>query len=193
MAVSTNIPKEKEHVDLSKYEFSFGLRNKVKRLIWNITYIIFFRPFNLLLFKNWRAFVLRLFGAKIGKGAIVYASAKIWAPWNLELGDYSVIGPKVDCYNQGKIIIGKHSSISQKSYLCASSHDFTVSNFPLILCPITIKDQVWIAADAFIGPNVFIEDGAVVGARASVFKNVAAWTVVGGNPAGYIKMRVIGE
>lgn len=193
MNVSTNISQKKERVDLSKYDFSFGLRNKVKRLIWNIAYWIFFRPFNLLLFKGWRALVLRLFGAKIGKGAIIYASVRIWAPWNLEVGDFSVIGPQVDCYNQGKITIGNQTNISQKSYLCASSHDFTVSNFPLILCPIIIKDQVWIAADAFVGPNVCVGDGAVVGARAAVFKNVDAWTVVGGNPAVYLKKRVIRE
>ena len=191
MPVSTNISKKKESIDLSKYDYSFGLRNKIKRLIWNIAYWIFFRPFNLLLFKSWRAIVLRFFGAKIGKGAIIYASTRIWAPWNLEVGDFSVIGPQVDCYNQGKITVGNQTNISQKSYLCASSHDFTVSNFPLILCPIIIKDQVWIAADAFVGPNVCIGDGAVVGARASVFKNVDAWTVVGGNPAVYLKKRVI--
>jgi putative colanic acid biosynthesis acetyltransferase WcaF len=191
MSVSSNFSQQKVQVDLSKYNFSFGLKNKVKRLIWNITYWILIRPFNLMLFKNWRSHVLRLFGAKIGKGANVHASAKIWAPWNLEIGDFSSIGPQVDCYNQGKITIGNHTTISQKSYLCASSHDFTIYNFPLILCPIIIKDQVWIAADAFVGPNVCVGEGVVVGARASVFKNVEDWTVVGGNPAVHIKTRYI--
>lgn len=177
-------------IDLSTYESSFSISNKIGRIFWYIIFWVLFRPFNLSHFNSWRALVLRAFGAKIGKGAIIYASAKIWAPWNLEVGDFSVIGPQVDCYNQGKITIGKHSNISQKSYLCASSHDFTVSNFPLILCPITIKDQVWIAADAFVGPNVCIGNGAVVGARSSVFKNVEPWTVVGGNPAVHLKKRI---
>ena len=105
------------------------------------------------------------------------------------MGNYSCMGPKVDCYNQGKITIGNQTSISQKTYLCASSHDFTISNFPLILKPIQIGNQVWIAADAFIGPGVSVGEGAVVGARAAVFKKVDPWTVVGGNPAKFIKDR----
>src|SRR5690606_9190408 len=130
-------------------------------------------------------------GAKIGKNANIYASAKIWAPWNLEIGKFSGLGPGVDCYNQGKIIIGDHCNISQKTYLCASTHDFTASNFPLVLRPIEIKDQVWIAADAFIGPGVSIGEGAVVGARTAVFRDVEKWSVVGGNPAKFIKKREI--
>lgn len=183
--------KEKEQVDLSSYNFSFSTRNKIARLVWNIFYWIFFRPFNLKFFKGWRSLVLRLFGAKIGKEANIYASVKIWAPWNLEIGDYSTIGPEVDCYNQGKIVIGDHSIISQKTYLCASTHDFTKTTFPLILGPIEIKSQVWVAADAFIAPGVTIGEGAVVGARAAVFKNIHEWTVVGGNPAQYLKDRVV--
>lgn len=178
-------------VDLSQYNYSFSLSNKLGRLTWSVCYWILFRPFNLAIFKAWRAFVLRIFGAKLGENAEIYASAKIWAPWNLEMGAHSSMGPAVDCYNQGKIRIGKHTIISQKSYLCASTHDFTISNYPLLLVPITIGDQVWIAADAFIGPGVSVGDGAVVGARASVFKNVGPWTVVGGNPARHIKDRIM--
>ncbi|WP_245545620.1 putative colanic acid biosynthesis acetyltransferase [Gillisia limnaea] len=162
-------------------------------MTWNGCYWILFRPFNLNLFNGWRAGVLRIFGAKVGYKANIYASVKIWAPWNLEIGDYSSMGPGVDCYNQGKIIIGNNTVISQKTYLCASTHDFTISNFPLIVKFIEIKDQVWIAAAAFIAPGVSIGEGAVVGARSAVFKDVAAWEVVGGNPACFIKQRQIKE
>lgn len=191
MRIYMDSTKEKEQVDLSSYNFSFSTRNKIARLVWNIFYWILFRPFNLKFFKGWRSLVLHLFGAKIGKEANIYASVRIWAPWNLEIGDYSTIGPEVDCYNQGKIVIGDHSIISQKTYLCASTHDFTKTSFPLILGPIEIKSQVWVAADAFIAPGVCIGEGAVVGARAAVFKNIQEWTVVGGNPARYLKDRVV--
>ena len=90
-----------------------------------------------------------------------------------------------------EITIGANTIISQKAYLCASTHDFTKPDFPLICKPITIGDSVWVAAEAFIGPGVIIEDGGVIGARASVFKNVDSWTVVGGNPAQFIKKRVL--
>lgn len=186
-------PSKKVSVDLSTYDSDFGIRNKVLRVIWNSCYWVFFRPFNLSIFQGWRNFVLRLFGAKIGFKAHVYATVKIWAPWNLEIGDFSSLARGVDCYNQGKITIGKQTIISQKTYLCASSHDYTRANFPLILAPIVIKDQVWIAAGAFIAPGVSIGEGAVVGAKSAVFKDVDEWTVVGGNPAKFIKNRLLNE
>lgn len=193
MSIYMDYTEEKEQVDLSTYNFSFSARNKIARLVWNFSYWILFRPFNLVLFKGWRSLVLRLFGAKIAKNAHIYASVKIWAPWNLEVGKYASIGPGVDCYNQGKIVIGDHTNISQKTYLCASTHDFTKTNFPLILRPIKIENQVWVAADAFIAPGVTIGEGAVVAARAAVFKNIDKWTVVGGNPAKFIKDRKLQE
>lgn len=176
-------------VDLSQYNSSFSLSNKLGRLCWNITYWILFRPFSSGYFRAWRSFVLRIFGAKLSAHVNVYASAKIWAPWNLEMGENACLGPRVNCYNQGKINIGANTVVSQDSYLCASSHDISDSKHALILKPIVIEDQVWVAADAFIGPGVTIGQGAVVGARAAVFKNVEPWTVVGGNPAKFIKKR----
>lgn len=178
-----------EKVDLSKYEHRFSTKNKIARAFWNVTYVFLFRPFGLGLFDSWRNSLLRFFGATIGKSSIVHSSVTIWAPWNLKMGDYACLGPKVDCYNQGKVTIGDHVTISQKSYVCASSHDISDPKNNLILCPIEIKEQVWIAADAFIGPGVTVGEGAVVGARAAVFKDVDAWTVVGGNPAKFIKKR----
>jgi putative colanic acid biosynthesis acetyltransferase WcaF len=176
-------------IDLSTYSHSFSLQNKMARLIWNITYLVLFRPFGTRLFKTWRVLILKCFGAKIAWSSHIYASAKIWAPWNLEIGSNSSFGPKVDCYNQGKISIGSNTIISQKSYLCASSHDYTKKDFPLVLKPISIGNGTWIAADAFIGPDVAIGDNAVIAARSVVIKNVDHNTIVGGNPAKLIKIR----
>jgi putative colanic acid biosynthesis acetyltransferase WcaF len=178
-------------VDLAHYEYSFSIKNKLARLLWSLCYTLLFRPFISSFFRSWRIFILRIFGAKIHKKANIYASTKIWAPWNLEMGAYACLGPLVDCYNQGKITIGDNTTISQKSYLCASTHDIKDPKNNLLLKPIVIQDQVWVAADAFIGPGVTIKQGAVVGARAAVFKDVDSWTVVGGNPAVNIKKRVL--
>ena len=152
---------------------------------------IFFRPFGTQLLKKYRIFILKCFGAQVEYSTHVYASAKIWAPWNLKMGNFSTLGPGVHCYNQGKITIGSNTVISQKSYLCASTHDFNKVDFPLYCDPIHIGDSVWIAADVFIGPGAIVMEGAVVGARSAVFKDVDAWTVVGGNPAKFIKKRII--
>lgn len=146
-----------------------------------------FRPFGSRLFKKWRVLVLKCFGAKIEWSSHIYASVKIWAPWNLEIGANSSLGPNVDCYNQGRISIGTNTVISQKTYLCASTHDYTKIDFALILKPITIGNGVWIAADAFIGPGVCIENNAVIAARSVIIKNVVANAIMGGNPAKLIK------
>jgi putative colanic acid biosynthesis acetyltransferase WcaF len=175
------------NLDLTKYNHTFSLKNKMTRLIWNMVCFVLFRPFGTRLFKKWRVLLLKCFGAKIAWSSHIYASTKIWAPWNLEMGANSCIGPKVDCYNQGKISIGCNTIISQKSYLCASSHDYTQKDFPLILKPIQIGNGVWVAADVFIGPSVIIGDHAVVAARSVVIKNIDDNAVVGGNPAKLIK------
>ena len=182
-------PMENMRVDLSKYRNVFSFRNLVVRVIWTIIWNIFARPFPRAVFNVWKLYLLRMFGAKIHKKAKVYSSAKIYMPWNLEMDEYSCLAADVDCYNVDKIKIGAHSTVSQKCFLCTASHNIKDSAHSLITAPIIIEDQAWIAADAFIGPGVKISQGAVVGARAAVFKNIEPWTIVGGNPAKYIKNR----
>lgn len=173
------------------YKECLSFRNKLMRLIWRISYVILFRPFSLPIFKGYRAFILRLFGAKIGNRCAISASAKIWAPWNLQVGDFVAIGPGANIYNPGVIILGDKVAISQDSTLCSASHDITDIFNPLVVKFISIDKFAWVAAEAFVGMGVAIGEGAVVGARAAVFKDVEPWTVVGGNPAKFIKKRVI--
>lgn len=180
-----------QQIDLSQYQNKLGRKNQVARLIWNITWLLFARPLPRSLGNHWKLFLLRIFGAKIHKTAVVYSSVRIYMPWNLEMAEYSCLSPEVDCYNVDKITIGANSTVSQKSYLCSASHDITKSHHPLITAPIRIDDQVWIGAATFIGMGVTIGQGAVVGATASVYKNVPPWTIVGGNPAKFIKNRII--
>ena len=174
-----------------KYIDNYTFGNRVKRLAWTICYAVLFRPFGLPYFKRWRSFLLRCWGAKIGKGSIVHSSARIWAPWNLELGILTCIGPHTRIYNPGKIKLGNKVTVSQYSYLCTATHDYETKANTLYWKPIEIHDYAWIAADAFVVMGVTIGEGAVVGARAVVFKNVEPWMVVGGNPAKSIKKRVM--
>ncbi len=176
-----------------KYIDNYTIWNKLCRLIWKVGWLLFFRPFGLPLFKQWRNFVLQCFGAKIGKGSIVHASAEIWAPWNLEVGQITCIGPNAIIYNPGKIILGSKVTISQYAYLCTATHAYNTKLHTLYWNNIVIHNRAWVAAKAFIGPGVTIGEGAVVGACACVFKDVAPWTVVGGNPAKLIKKRIIKE
>lgn len=178
-------------IKYEKYIDNYTIGNKIKRLCWNICCSILFRPFALPVFNNWRSIILRIWGARIGKGSIIYASSNIWAPWNLEIGQRTCIGPNTIIYNPGKIILGNKVTISQYSYLCTATHNYEIKLHTLYWKSIIVKDFAWVAADTFIGPGVTIGEGAVVGARAAVFKDVAPWTVVGGNPAKYIKQRIL--
>ena len=173
------------------YKDSLTWGNKLRRAMWNVFCVLFFRPFAGPLFKKWRVFVLRLWGAKIGVHCAINQSAKIWAPWNLVCGQHTAIGEKAQIYNVDKITIGDKVTISQGAYLCTASHDIRCINKPLITKPIKIESLSWICADAFVSMGVTIGKGAVVGARAAVFKDVEPWTVVGGNPAKFIKKREV--
>lgn len=128
-----------------------------------------------------------MFGAIIGKGAHPYPSARIWAPWNLIMGEGSCLGDHVQCYSVDRVTLEPHATVSQFSFLCTAGHDYRVDGMPVITAPIIIGHGAWIAADAFVGPGVTVGERAVVGARASVFRDVEPWTVVGGNPARLIR------
>lgn len=140
---------------------------------------------------GWRRGVLRCFGANIGNEVHIYPSAVVYFPWHLTVGDWSAIGEGALIYNLGPVVIGTRATISHRAHLCAGTHDYTQADLPLRKPPITIGDQAWICADAFVGPGVTVGPGAVVGARAVAVKDVEAWTVVGGNPAKTIKRRVM--
>lgn len=179
--------------DLSQYKNSLSRGNQLKRLCWSLCWLLLARWLPRSLGSGWKRMLLRMFGARLSDTAVVYSSTRVYAPWNLEMGEHTCLADEVDCYNVDKVIIGDNTTISQKSYLCTASHDITKPDIPLITAPILIEDQAWIGADAFIGMGVTIHQGAVVGARASVYKDVEAWSVVGGNPAKFIKKRVIHE
>ena len=180
-------------MEIKQYKNKLGFKNKLLRLIWNTTYYLLFRPFALPFFNSWRILILKIFGAKIENNCQVKASAKFWAPWNIKLGNFVAIGQGVKLYSVDIINIKDKVTISQGSYICTASHDISEINKPLTTKPITINSYSWIAAEAFVGPGVTIGEGAVVGARAAVFKDVEPWCVVGGNPAVFLKERVIKE
>jgi putative colanic acid biosynthesis acetyltransferase WcaF len=174
--------------DGSNHPEVFTWRNRCGRVLWSIVWLLLYRP-SPRLFHFWRRFLLRRFGARVGKGVHPYPSARIWAPWNLEMEDNSCLAWQVDCYCVAPIRIGARSTVSQYSHLCSASHDIDHPDMPLVALPISIESDAWVGAGAFIGPGVTIGEGSVVGARSSVFRHVEPWTVVAGNPARFLRER----
>jgi putative colanic acid biosynthesis acetyltransferase WcaF len=171
---------------------SFSLGNRAARAVWNMTWALLFWPSPRPL-HAWRRLLLRAFGAKVGRGCRVYPGARIWAPWNLELGDLATVADGVTLYNQAPIRLGERAIVSQGAHLCTGTHDYTTPNFQLIAKPIEIGAQAWVCAEAFLHPGTVVGEGAVIGARAVASGEFPAWTVCAGHPCKAIKPRVIGE
>jgi putative colanic acid biosynthesis acetyltransferase WcaF len=132
---------------------------------------------------GWRRFLLRLFGAKVGKSVLVRPTARVTYPWKVSIGDHCWVGDDVVLYSLGKIVIGSDVVVSQRSYLCAATHDYRKTTFDILDAPIHVEDEAWLAADVFVGPGVTIQRGAVVGARSSVFSDLPVGMICFGTPA----------
>ena len=167
---------------------SFSFSNRVARSAWKLVYLLLFRPSPRSL-HAWRAFLLRIFGARIGRNCHIYPRATIWAPWNLECGDEVGVGDNTILYNQAPITLGRRVVISQGAHLCTGTHDYETEGFPVRSAPIIVGSQAWIAAEAFVLPGVSIGEGCIVGARSVVTKDLPAWHVCVGHPCKALRSR----
>lgn len=176
--------------NLTKFKLPKNFRGRSSLLVqlWWITDFFCFKLSPQIMY-GWRRFLLRLFGAKIGKGVIIRPSVIITYPWKVSIGDYCWLGDNVELYSLGEIVIGSNVVISQKSYLCTGSHNYKREEFPIYAKPITVEDECWVATDVFIAPGIKIGKGAVIGARSSVFKDIEPGTVNMGNPSKKISNR----
>lgn len=181
---------EVEWDNLGAYHDKLPRRLKLYRLLWLAIYVTLFYPLPYFVGRRFRRWLLRLFGAQLATGVVVYPSAKVWNPKNLSMNVDSVADRNVYLYCVAPIHIGRQVAISDGAFLCTASHDVTLLSHPLTYYPITIKNGAWIGARAFIGPGVTIGEGAIVGACAVVTKDVPPWAIVAGNPAQIIKWRI---
>ncbi|HZZ42809.1 MAG TPA: hypothetical protein VFE58_07715 [Tepidisphaeraceae bacterium] len=164
------------------------LRRRIMRVAWVAVDMTLFR-YSFHTWNGWRTKVLRTFGAEIAPGCTIRRTARIYYPWNLKLGVISCLGDRCEIYNLGMVTIGDRVSISQEAYVCAGTHDYMDRSMPLVTKPITIKDDAWVCARAFVGPGVTVGTGAIVGAASVAMRDVADWTIVAGNPAVFVKNR----
>jgi putative colanic acid biosynthesis acetyltransferase WcaF len=169
---------------------AFPLTNRLLRAFWGFVYVVFFRtsprPFH-----AWRAFLLRCFGARLGKNCHISGRARIWAPWNLTCGQLATIGDEAIVYNPAPITLGSHAIVSQQAYLCGATHDYEDPNFPLVAFPISIGPYAWICARATVQPGVSVGEGAVLALGAVATRDLESWTVYAGVPARRVKARAL--
>ncbi len=166
----------------------FSFSNKLLRFCWNICWLLCCRwtPNPL---HNWRIWVLRRFGASIGKNNFVYPDCKIWAPWLLETNDVVTIGPGVEIYNPAGVFLGQHVILSQDAFICGATHDYNSKDFTYLMKKIVVEQYAWICAKSIVLPGVRCAEGSVLGAGSVTSRNMEPWTVYAGNPAKEVKKR----
>lgn len=171
-----------QHLDEFRLPDRFRGRNSLTVLLWQFVQGTLFawspQPF-----YGWRRALLRLFGAKVGVLVVIRPTVRVTYPWKIAIGDRAWIGDNVELYSLGPIDIGADAVVSQRSYLCTGSHDYRDRSFPIFQKPIRVGSGAWIAADVFVAPGVTIGDGAVIGARSSVFHDIPQMAIARGTPA----------
>ncbi len=153
-----------------------------KEVLWWIARSLFF--------SSWfpipsplKVTVLRIFGARIGRGVVIRSRVNITFPWRFACGDHIWIGDETFILSLAPVTLGSHICISQRTFLCTGSHDFRKESFDLITAPIEIADGCWIGAQAFVGPGVIFGAGSRCLAGSVVVRDVASGTTVAGVPA----------
>lgn len=175
-------PTMKTFVQETANASPWSFRERVAMLLWEFSWCFFCgwtpKPCN-----HWRLLWLRLFGAKINGVPFVHQRARIQIPWNVTLHHRSCVGDRANLYSLGEIEIGAHAIVAQEAYLCTGTHDLSKSHIPLQVAKISIGEDAFIGARAFLLPGISIGKSAIVGACSVVTKNVPARTLVAGNPA----------
>jgi len=181
-----------QNLSLFSVPTTFRGRSKITVQIWWIVQATLFAWSPQVLY-GWRVFLLRLFGAVIGKDVKIRPSAKVTYPWLLSIGDYSWIGDECTLYNLDKITIGKNVVISHKSYINTGGHDYQKVSFDIFSKPVILEDECWITSDVYVAPGVTVGKGSIISARSSVLKNIPSGKICIGTPAKPIKDRIIIE
>ena len=166
----------------------YRLREKVSRVLWGFVQATAFRM-SFHSWYRWRRWLLVLFGASLDAEVRIRRTVCIECPWNLSIGRDTAVGDHTILYCLGPVRIGKRVAISQGAHICAGTHDYRFRSMPLLRASITIADDSWICADAFVGPGVVVQEGAILGARAVAMRSLEPWSIYAGNPATFVKAR----
>lgn len=167
---------------------AFSRSNRMRRVLWNATWLVLYR-FSPRPLHGWRAMLLRIFGAKLGSDCHFYPKSKVWAPWNLICEDHVAAADGVEIYNPSPMQFASHVILSQDCYLCGATHEYNDAEFPLVSFWMTFGEYAWICARASVAPGVNVGAGAVLGLGSVAIKDLAPWTVYGGNPAVAVRER----
>jgi putative colanic acid biosynthesis acetyltransferase WcaF len=180
-----------KRVDNSAYRTSIDIgASRLKQIFWYFTNIIFFKnPFNI--FSSVKVSLLRLYGAKLGKGIVIKPSVNIKYPWKLQVGDHTWIGEEVWIDNLSDVIIGNNVTLSQGCLLLTGSHDHSRTSFDFLSHPISLEDGVWIGAKAVVFGGTTCRSHSILGMSSVAERDLEAYIIYKGNPAIPVLIRTI--
>ncbi|HYF31976.1 MAG TPA: WcaF family extracellular polysaccharide biosynthesis acetyltransferase [Chitinophagaceae bacterium] len=164
--------------------------SRLKQMVWYVTNIIFFKN-ALNVSSGIKVSLLRMFGAKVGKGVVIKPSVNIKYPWKLVIGSHSWIGENVWIDNLADILIGSNVCLSQGAMLLTGNHDYRKPTFDLQVKGIVLEDGVWIGAQAMVCPGITCRSHSVLAACSVATKDLEAHRIYQGNPAVEVRERVI--
>jgi|TARA_B110000902_G_scaffold23586_1_gene26139 putative colanic acid biosynthesis acetyltransferase WcaF len=177
--------------DFSKFNNSnFKPGNILLRIIWQIFNVVFLKS-NWLPFSFVKVFILKIFGAKIGKYVVIKPSVNIKYPWKLSLADHVWIGENVWIDNLDHVKIGNNVCISQGAFLLCGNHNYKSESFDLITKPIVIEEGVWIGAKSIVLPGVIAKSHSILSAASVTSKDLEPFSIYKGNPAEKVSTRTI--
>jgi putative colanic acid biosynthesis acetyltransferase WcaF len=172
----------------SAYDSPWSGNQRFLRVLWEFCWTVFCawtpKPLN-----EWRLFWLRVFDARIHGTPFVHQRARIAIPWNLTLHDRACLGDRANAYTLGEIEIGARATVAQEAYLSTGSHDFSLPEMPLVTAKITIGDDAFIGARAFVLPGITIGARSVIGACSVVTRDVPENVIAAGNPCQVLRPR----
>lgn len=177
--------------DLSKYDNSWYKpgASALTRMCWYLANAWFLKSW--IPGSGWRRFLLRLYGAKIGKGVVLKPHINIKYPWKLQIGNYSWIGENVWIDNLDKVTIGENCCISQGALLLCGNHNYKKSTFDLMIGPITLENGAWVGAKCTVTANVTLHSHSVLGAGSVASTDLEAYGIYAGNPAAKVRERIV--
>ena len=170
-------------------EFNRGA-SSLKEFLWRLLQQSLFNIEWITMYK-FKCIILQRFGAKVAAGVVIKPKAKITFPWKVLIGENSWIGEETWLLSLEQITIGSNVCISQRTFLCTGSHNWSAPTFNLITKPIIIEDGVWICANVFVGPGVTIGENSVVKVGSVVTHNLPPDMICAGNPCRPVKPRII--
>lgn len=178
--------------DLSKYDNSWYHPggNFLKRILWYFINHLFFNS-GLFPISDFKVLLLRLFGAKIGKGVNIKPKVSIKYPWNLEVGDFSWIGESVWIDNLVRVSIGANCCLSQGAMLLTGNHNYKRSTFDLMVGEIILEEGVWIGAKAIVCPGISCRSHSILSVGSVARSDLESYGIYQGNPAIKVKHRII--